>query len=151
VLHLFGQLLIYVITLFSRVCHLPYPESDEFSSRLPMLFLRSSSILFSHLLLGLPKGLFPPHLNFSLYTNTFSLCSSLNVRGQVSHHYKITGKSVVLNVCMFTVLGGKWEEKASDLRFYRTYFGKNFSLCDVMHVCLITTASGRFVSAMSEH
>jgi len=43
---------------------------------------------------------------------------------------------------------GNGKKEASDLRFNRIYFGKNFSLCDV---CFITTASGRFVSALSEH
>lgn len=43
------------------------------------------------------------------------------------------------------------KKKASDLRFNRIYFAKNFSLCDVMHVCLTAAACGRFVSAMIDH
>jgi hypothetical protein len=90
-------------------------------------------------------------LNSCFCANTCNLCSPLNARGKFSQHSEITGKTIVLNVNMFTVLGSKWGEKSSDLRLNRVYFGKNFLLCIVMHVCLITTASCRFVSPVSEH
>jgi hypothetical protein len=35
---------------------------------------------------------FIPHLSSTLFSNNFSLCSSLNARDQVSRPYKITGK-----------------------------------------------------------
>jgi hypothetical protein len=34
----------------------------------------------------------------TLFSNTLSLCSSLNVRDQVSHPYRTTGKIIVLNI-----------------------------------------------------
>jgi hypothetical protein len=37
----------------------PYPEPDQFSPYHPILSLRSILILFTHLWLGLPSGLFP--------------------------------------------------------------------------------------------
>jgi hypothetical protein len=42
-------------------------------------------------------SLFGPNIPLStLFSNTFSLCSSLNIRVQVSHPYKTTGKSIVV-------------------------------------------------------
>jgi hypothetical protein len=42
--------------------------------------------------------LFDPNILLStLFSNTLSLCSSLNVRDQVSHPYRITGKIIVLH------------------------------------------------------
>ena len=43
----------------------------------------------------------PPN---TLFSNTLSLRSSLNVSDQVSHPYKITGKTVVLYILMFKFL-----------------------------------------------
>jgi hypothetical protein len=39
----------------------------------------------------------------TLFSNTLSLCSSLNVRDQVSHPYKTTGRIMVLYILTFTV------------------------------------------------
>jgi hypothetical protein len=49
----------------------------------------TSSLLGPNILLG------------TLYTNTLSLCSSLNVNDQVSHPYKTTGKIIVLYFLIF--------------------------------------------------
>jgi hypothetical protein len=43
-----------------------------------------------------------------LFSNTFSLCSSLNVRVQVSHPYKTTGKITVLYILLFTLLNSSY-------------------------------------------
>jgi hypothetical protein len=37
----------------------------------------------------------------TLFSNTLSLCSTLNVREQVSHPYKTTGKIIVLYILIF--------------------------------------------------
>jgi hypothetical protein len=47
------------------------------------------------------------HLS-TLFSNTLSLCSSLNVREQVSHPYRTTGKIVVLYILIITLLDIFW-------------------------------------------
>jgi hypothetical protein len=53
----------------------------------------------------------PDILLRSLFSNTVGLCSSLNVRDQVSHPYKTTGRITVLHVLTFTFLGNRREDK----------------------------------------
>jgi hypothetical protein len=43
--------------------------------------------------------------------NTLSLCSSINVRDQVSHPYKITGRIIVLYIVTFNFLDKRWEDR----------------------------------------
>jgi hypothetical protein len=45
------------------------------------------------------SSLFGPNnpLN-NIFSDTLSLCSSLNVRNQISHPYTITGKIIILNI-----------------------------------------------------
>jgi hypothetical protein len=40
--------------------------------------------------------IFPSLALITLFSNTLRLCSSLNIRGQVSHPYKTTGKIISL-------------------------------------------------------
>jgi hypothetical protein len=47
----------------------------------------------------------------TLFSNTLSLCRSLNVRNQVSHPYKTTGKIMVLYILTFTFLDSRREDK----------------------------------------
>jgi hypothetical protein len=44
-------------------------------------------------------------------SNTFSLCSSLNVRYKASHPYKITDRIKILQIWTFTFLGSRREDK----------------------------------------
>jgi hypothetical protein len=46
----------------------------------------------------------------SLFSNTLSLCSSLNVKDQVSHPYNITGKTTVFYILIFTFLGSRQDK-----------------------------------------
>jgi hypothetical protein len=47
----------------------------------------------------------------TLLSNTLSLCSSLNIRGKVSHPYRTTGKSIVLYILIFVFLDSRREDK----------------------------------------
>jgi len=53
----------------------------------------------------------PNILLSTLFSNTLSLCSSLNVSDQVSYPYKTTGKIVVPCTLIFIYLGSKLEDK----------------------------------------
>ena len=52
----------------------------------------------------------------TLISDTLSLCSSLNVRYQVSHPYKTTSKNVVLYILIYIFWRANWRTK---------YFGPN--------------------------
>ena len=57
-------------------------------------------------------SLLGPNILFNtLFSNTFSLYSSLNVSNPVSHLYNTTGESIVLNVLIFKSLDSKLEDK----------------------------------------
>jgi hypothetical protein len=45
----------------------------------------------------------------TLFWNTHDLCSSFNVRWQVSHPYKTAGKIIVLHNLIFTILISRWK------------------------------------------
>jgi hypothetical protein len=53
------------------------------------------------------------HVSYSTPLNALNLCSSLNVKDQVSYLNNITGKIIVLHVLIFMFLTGKWIEKDS--------------------------------------
>jgi hypothetical protein len=56
----------------------------------------------------LTSSLLDPNIILStLFTNTLNLCSSLNVRDQVSHPYKTTGKSLILYILIDTFLDNR--------------------------------------------
>jgi hypothetical protein len=47
----------------------------------------------------------------TLFSNTLSLCCSLNVRDQVSHPYKTTGRIMVLYILTFTSLDSRRQDR----------------------------------------
>jgi hypothetical protein len=53
----------------------------------------------------------PNILLCTLFSNTLSPCSSLNVRDKVSHPYKTTVKIIVSYILIFTVLDSRLEHK----------------------------------------
>jgi hypothetical protein len=75
----------------------------------------------THLLcffLQLPDNPFLLHPNIllrTLFSVTFSLFSSLNVRDQISYPYKSVSKKIVLYYCCLYFLGRRWKDRNSDL------------------------------------
>jgi hypothetical protein len=66
----------------------------------------------------------PTILLRTLFSNTFSLCCSLNVRDQVSHPYKTTGRIMVLCILTFTFLDSRRKDKSlwwlSQINIFKT-------------------------------
>jgi hypothetical protein len=70
------------------------------------------------------SSLFGPNIPLStLFSNTLSLRSSLNVRDQVSHPYRTTGKIIVLYILTFKFLTAdeKTEASGPNLTYYINY------------------------------
>jgi hypothetical protein len=71
-----------------------------------------SSSLFSFLQSQVISSLFSPDILLStLFSNTLSRCSSLNVTDQVSHPYRTTGKITFLYILIFMFLDSRREDK----------------------------------------
>jgi hypothetical protein len=71
---------------------------------------RSSLCNFLHS--PVTSSLYGPNiLLITLFSNTLSLCSSLNIRDQVSHPYKTTGRFMVLYILTFMFLDKRREDK----------------------------------------
>jgi hypothetical protein len=65
------------------------------------------SFLQSHV----TSSLFGPNVLNNLFSNTLSLYSSLNIRDQVSHPHRATGKIVASYVLIFMILDSRREDK----------------------------------------
>jgi hypothetical protein len=74
-----------------------------------------------------------------LFSSTLSLCSSLNVRGQVSHTYETTGKVTVLHILIFAFLDSRREDRSSALNG-----SKYFTSC-LTHFCRNFISTWRFI------
>jgi hypothetical protein len=71
-----------------------------------------NSSLCSFLQSPVTLSLFGPNILLNnLFSNTLNLWSSLNVRDQVSHPYRTTGKIIVLFTLIFTCLDRRQEDK----------------------------------------
>jgi hypothetical protein len=90
-----------------------------------------------------------PHVTSSLsgpnillstrFSNTLSLCSSLNTGDQVPHPQRTTGKVIVLYVPIFTFLDSWWDHKISGLngtKYYSNSMSTYFLLEANFHLLL---------------
>jgi hypothetical protein len=56
------------------------------------------------------SSLFGPNILSTLFSNTLSLCSSLNVRNQVLHPYRTRGKIIVFYILIFKFFDSRLED-----------------------------------------
>jgi hypothetical protein len=70
---------------------------DEYSYGVP------HCVIFTNLLLFHPSSV-QTFSSTPFFWNTLNLCSILNIRDQISHQYKTTGKIIVLYILIFTFL-----------------------------------------------
>jgi hypothetical protein len=84
----------------ARPSHPPRLDYSNYSTwrrvQITELFIMQFSPLSRHLI-----SLGPNILLSTLFSNTLSLCSSLNVRDQFAHPYRTTGKIIVLYILIF--------------------------------------------------
>jgi hypothetical protein len=80
---------------------------EEYKSR--------SSSLCNFLYSPVTSSLFGPNILLStLFSNTLSLCPFLNVRDQVSHPYRTTGKIIVFCILIFKLFDSRREDNNND-------------------------------------
>jgi hypothetical protein len=96
---------VYIPLLF-HVCHMPWlshpPLFDRSNDNWRRVHVLYSPPLCSFLKALIILSLFGPNISLStLFRSTLSLCSSLNIRDQVSHPYRTTGKIKVLYILIF--------------------------------------------------
>jgi hypothetical protein len=105
-------------TLFSRLCSMPL--LDHLHLIVLIIFGKEYTFLNPSIcsLLQPPttSSLFNQNIFIStLFSNTLSLCSFLNIRDQASHQYRTTGKITVLYILIFFPF---FDGRQEDRRFW---------------------------------
>jgi hypothetical protein len=100
---------------FHHACYMPYPSYP------PWLHHSNYTWRRAQVMKLLVMQFFPTSRHFislqckhspqTLFANILSLCSSLNVRDQVSHPYRTTNNIIVLYIIIFTFLDKRREDK----------------------------------------
>ena len=97
-------------------------------------YISRSSSVCSFLQSPVTSSLFGPHTSFStLFSNTISLCSSVNVKRQVSHPYKTTHKIKVLNIliseCEDKRVWTEWLQVSREYKLFLIFFVHAIPIC----------------------
>jgi hypothetical protein len=99
------------ISFLSHACHMLRPPHSQWFAWLYVVMSADNEALH-YATSSITSSLLGPNILFStLFSNSLSLCSSFNVRDQVSHPYKTTGRIMGLYVLTFTFLDNRREDK----------------------------------------
>jgi hypothetical protein len=100
----------FLFSPISTTCPPPWLDHSNYSYIQWRVKVMSSS-LCSFLQPPITSSLFNTNIFLiTLFSNTHSLCSSLNVRDQVSHPYRTTSKIIVVYILIFTLLDSRQED-----------------------------------------
>jgi hypothetical protein len=101
----------------ARQSHPPWPDYSNYTWRRVhiMKLLVTQFSPFTGQLIPLRSKYPPQHLLSN------SLCSSLNVRDQVSHPYRTTAKIIFLYILMFKFFDSRWEDRRLWTEWYQAW------------------------------
>jgi hypothetical protein len=108
-----------------HLCYMPRPYHPPSRDHSDYTWWRVVTKLL--VLQFLPTSYFISHLLSTLFLNTLSPCSSLNVRDQISHPYRTISKIIVLYILIFKYLDSIWEDKNGSGLNGSRYYKKSIS------------------------
>jgi hypothetical protein len=86
---------------------------------------------------NISSSFFGPNILNTLFSSTLSLCCSLNIRDQVSHPYRTTGKIIVLYILTYFYY----------YYYYYYYYYDYYYCCGCFCSFLVLYTVGRIISA----